>query len=274
MRPFLTNKILDEELSVNGYTVINFFNDEETRLLRSLNKKLTKPYPGTGLNFSFHHADSEKLAENDREFRAAFETSIMDHFLDCTLFGSGFINKGIGIRNAVPYHQDWTIVREEDTSAIACWVPLQDTGPYSGSITVIPRSHTLKTGVRTLNHPTITIDLHDKNIAAHTKTINLSAGQGIVYFPRLFHGTHPNNTLWIRRTLVLTLLPKETTSYFYYLNESQTAYNIYLLPSDFHLNYKKYILENGFRNFAPVGTEPVHKQADKQEIIRGIQSLG
>lgn len=272
MRKYLLDKDKEIELQIVGYTIIDFFNEDEISEIISFNKKCTKNYPTYKLNFSFVNSDKQNLEKIENEFRKKYEKNILQHFIDFKMLGIGFINKGIGIKNETPYHQDWSMVDEEKYQSIACWLPLNTIDNNSGAFTVLPKSHTIKTGIRSLNNPTFTIDINDKRITTKRHEIKLKLGQGILYFSPLFHGTFPNHKLWIRRTLVFNLIPNEATAHFYH--KIDNVFNIYKLPDDFSLNYKKYIKEEKFYDFELIEQIAYNnKIINKNKLIEMIQHL-
>lgn len=274
MRFYLSDISKDLHLKEFGYALIDFFSEEDVAYIVKLNKSCTKNYPSFGLDFSFFNAGLHKVQAAESAFRLKYEQKIAKHFIKFNLLGIGFINKGIGLRNEVPLHQDWNMVDESEHQSVACWIPLSVIDKHSGSMVIIPKSHHLNTGIRTINHPTQTISVFDKRINKNILNIDLKPGQGIVYFPSLFHGTYPNNKVWIRRTIVLNLIPQEAAPSFYYKNEQADSFGMFLLPADFSVAYKKYILNDGYKNFTKTKDTFIHNTINTtDELIEKIQHL-
>lgn len=247
MKQYLSDTNLNEFLINKGYVIIDFFNKVEVEHLLKLNKNVSKFIPNKGLNFSFVDANEKKLEAAELYIKVNLRDNILKHFNNLTLFGTGFINKRFGFNNQVTFHQDWNLVDETQYNSIACWIALQDTDINSGTIAVIPKSHTIKQSIRTINSPSLTINLFEKQIKKKVLVLTLKAGQGIAYFPNLFHATYPNKKYFFRRAIALNLIPITAQALLFEKNEEKNLFEAYILPSDFSFKFKHYIIDKNYK---------------------------
>lgn len=263
----LKDEIKNKKLIDEGYCTIPILNSEQLKIAIEQNKKCNISWNFGKLDFSFVKENSNLMFEAKKILDKQILQDILFHFHNYKSLGYGFINKGFGLNNTLSYHQDWTITDERISNPIAIWCPLQETSDRNGGISVIPYTHLVDTGIRTLNTPTMFFDFDDLEINYYTEVINLKAGEALVYFPNLFHGTSANKTFSNRRAMVMTLLEANNEAFFYD-NIDTNIYNRYKLPDDFNINYHQYIIKNEIFNLPIFDTVVLESnRLDKSDVL-------
>ena len=223
----LQDNVLDETLERDGYVVIPFLNPEE---IKALLDKYNQNAPAiTEGMYATAHSDNYdyKTAMNDEILRQ-FNRSIEKTFFECRPLGGSYIIKYKGEKGVLYPHQDWSLVDEDVYRSFNIWVPLVDTNEKNGAISVLPRSHKIMRTYRGVNVPDPFYNINSYTWKFH-KTLEMKAGEALIYDHRLLHASVINETDVPRAAVVFGIIPKKAEMKYYYMENdvvSEYANNV------------------------------------------------
>ncbi len=228
----LKDKIQDKILEKYGYAVIPFLNKEEVEDLSSFFYKNHKEIP-KGLYATAHSQDIDFRNKMNTKIKEVFERANNENFENIQALGGTFMNKSKGKEGLLQPHQDWNIVDEEQYRSFNVWVPLVDVSKENGTIQILDRSHKFPKTFRGINIPSAYEDLNeicwDKMLS-----IEMKAGQALVYDHRLLHASKENFTNENRLVVVYGIIPKDAEMRYYYKENNKIAE--YKCSPDFFMN--------------------------------------
>ncbi|MFN8016911.1 MAG: phytanoyl-CoA dioxygenase family protein [Acidimicrobiales bacterium] len=153
------------------------------------------------------HGERDAAVELDAVLRRAVAPRLVPHLPGAPAFFGCFFRKDPG-EEGMAFHQDWTYTDERRCSATIAWIPLVDVGPDNGALRVVPGSHAWTTGIRPSGiddaPPT---DPHLDAFAALAVTVELAAGQAVLFHPGLVHGSCDNLGALGRPVVGMALAP-------------------------------------------------------------------
>lgn len=250
----LKNQNLQSELLGKGYAVFPLLAAEQVSSLKEYYFE-NNPDKVEGLaatahnpNFGFRQKMSSKIHE-------VVAHEVNNHFFDIEMLGGTFMNKTQGEKGVLPPHQDWNIVDETKFASYNLWIPLVDVNAENGSIQVIDGSHVWKEGFRgpNLYGPFAS---ETEKLWSEMKTLNLKAGEVLVYDHRLLHCSNVNQTINDRLVIVFGVIPQAAEMRFYYEEKGKVV--TYKCHKDFFLK------QNPWEG--PIGLEKV--KSNKNFLIK------
>lgn len=249
MRRIFEKDGMNSEFRTNGFLVQNLLSEEQARDLRTAFER----HCGRGSESPFYTTtaspDIRYRKLNDRIIRNMVAPAVTKLFDGYEILYASFIIKRRGFRGKIGLHADWQFVEEPEYSAINIWIALQDVGPFSGTLKVIPGSHRY---VNQSRGPNYKLDEKHFDRSAKLVTVPLRKGQAIIYDSRLLHASA--NNLLIRRRIVASALvvPREATILYQFFDpvsphrmahRHEVDRNFYLERCDFtpHQGIWKYV---------------------------------
>jgi ectoine hydroxylase-related dioxygenase (phytanoyl-CoA dioxygenase family) len=224
-----------QALSEFGYTIIDFLNqDELTTLLNQTQRDLNK----LNLNFTNGIHMTTWIADNNLKYSVKKEIE-QNIKLPCDRIFENYqlsnptyiIKKKHKVSN-FPVHQDWSFVDETKNEALNLWIALQDTNEHNGGLQVIKGSHRLKNYIRPTNCPSNFENFSDK-LNKFLTPINLKAGQAILFYYSIIHGSTSNHSIKPRMIISATVLPKHAEIILNYYDREFNQLKQYKMPNDF-----------------------------------------
>ncbi|MBX7181345.1 MAG: phytanoyl-CoA dioxygenase family protein [Bacteroidia bacterium] len=230
--PILLDKALDDELKREGYVVVPFLSPQQVIDLKTFFiQNHTDALPGF---YATAHSPNLgfRKAMNDRIIQE-FSTPIQSLFSHCKPLGGSFVVKNNQGSEVLRAHQDWNIVDETRFRSFNIWVPLVDLSSQNGAITVLPGSHAW---IENYRGPNIPDDFEQVNSQLWDRmlTLNMKAGQALIYDHRLFHASHANTSDFLRMACVFGIIPENAEMLYYYGNGNQVE--VYKSSVDFFMN--------------------------------------
>ncbi|MBP6516223.1 MAG: phytanoyl-CoA dioxygenase family protein [Chitinophagales bacterium] len=233
MIPVLKDSELEAQLAKEGFVVLPFLNETEVAYLVDL--------------YNTHHTDSKEglyatAHSSDRDFKMKlnveilkqFERAIEHYFLNCRPLGGSYITKYKGQNGSLLPHQDWSIVDEEQFRSFNIWIPLVDTTEENGAICVLPHSHTLLKSFRGVNVPDPFYKISDYTWKYH-QTLNMKAGEALLYDHRLLHASGINQTEQPRLAVVFGIIPEKAEMRYHFIENG--VISEYESNLDFFFNF-------------------------------------
>jgi hypothetical protein len=231
MQQVLTNIELDKTLATEGFVVVPFLEDKDVVTLRDFfYENHAKDIPG--FYATAHSTDIPFRKKMNDKIKAVFEKSITNYFHNCLALGGSYVVKSKSQEERLHPHQDWNIVDESTHRSFNIWVPLVDLNESNGAIRVVPGSHLWVDNFRGPNIPDY-LGTFNENIWQHMQTLNMKAGEALIYDHRLFHASYPNKTDDLRVATVFGIIPQDAQMYYYFGDGD--AVNVYESSVDFFM---------------------------------------
>lgn len=214
---FLKNKDLDKQLAEFGYVVVPFLAADQ---VDELKKFFYDNHPNEipGFYATAHHPDIAFRKKMNNKIKAAFEETIAAYFEGCEALGGSYVVKTKSQEEKLHPHQDWNIVDESRYRSFNIWTPLIDLSEENGAIRVLPKSHLWGLNYRGPNIP----DSHEEKLESFWNdmiTLNMRAGEALIYDHRLYHASYANKTDEYRLATVFGIKPKAAQMFYYYGNK-------------------------------------------------------
>lgn len=212
----LQDDTLDATLDKEGYVVIPFLNEQEVQYLNDIyTAGVTEPQQG--MYATAHSSSPEFKKRMSDEILGKFMRAIDEMFFESRPLGGSYITKYKGEKGVLFPHQDWNIVDEDHYRSFNIWVPLCDTTEENGAIAVLPHSHKLLKSYRGVNIPDPFYKINSHTWQHHT-TLNMKAGEALIYDHRLLHASGINTTDTPRVAVVFGIIPMAADMRYYYMN--------------------------------------------------------
>jgi len=244
MRQILKDSTQNTILETQGYVVLPFLSEDELSSLIDVfeaipNEDLSDFYA------SSHQKDLEFRKSTNDKIVQAFGRSVEKYFEEAELLGGSFIAKKANYKEKLQPHQDWNIVDESQFRSFNIWIPLVDTKESNGAIMVMPNSHLWLKNYRHSSIPCAYSEVHQL-LFENMLTLNLKAGEALIYDHALIHASHPNNSNKTRIACASGIKPKEAEMLIYWKNQNEieeyncnTAYflenNVFEKPTNLEL---------------------------------------
>lgn len=231
MQQILTNVALDKTLAREGYVVVPFLEEAHVNTLRDFFfENHAKDIPG--FYATAHSTDIPFRKKMNDKIKAVFEKSITNYFHNCLALGGSYVVKSKSQEERLHPHQDWNIVDESKHRSFNIWVPLVDLNENNGAIRVVPGSHLWVDNFRGPNIPDH-LGTCNESIWQHMQTLNMKAGEALIYDHRLFHASYPNKTDELRVATVFGIIPQDAQMYYFFGDGD--AVNVYESSVDFFM---------------------------------------
>jgi hypothetical protein len=218
MQQILKDSALDEALLTQGFVVVPFLDSRQVQeLLHFFEDNHQSAIPG--FYATAHCTDIAFRKKMNAQIQTVFAPSIENYFQQCRPLGGSYIVKSSTQEERLHPHQDWSIVDETQHRSFNIWVPLVDLNPQNGAIRVLPGSHMWLENYR---GPQIQDSLFESNelIWQHMTTLQMKAGEALIYDHRLYHASYPNQTDDLRIATVFGIIPENAALFYYYGNEN------------------------------------------------------
>lgn len=222
-------------LQQNGFVVIPFVNKFDLDALNILYKEyIDTDIPFTnGVHMTTWISNIEKKIQIKNKIENILRANFEQYFYKYKLTNTTFIIKKKHKISNFPLHQDWSFVDENKYEALNIWIALQDTNQANGGLYVLQGSHNLPNKIRGVGKLNIDYYPYFDKLKPYLTSINLKAGEGILFYYSLIHGS-PNNTLHKNRVVISSsILPKTAPIIINYLNEESQTIEQYKMEDDF-----------------------------------------
>ena len=252
MRRTLNDDQLQEDLTRDGVVKIPLLNQKEIKDLIEFNSIL---HPNEKYNrqmddsVSYHFTFLDSNAVMKRQvfdkLSAIFLPKIKAIFDNYQPLIINYINKEPG-GGAVPVHQDWDFVNEDEFVSASIWVALVDVGEEYGPLQFIKGTNRVFRHIK--RSPSIpwffrsyTHYLKDKWF----KPILTKAGDALIFDNGTIHYSEPNMGDYDRLAIQIVVIPKEAQAKHFYMKKKFLGYDIEEMDVnvDFFLDFKFHITE-------------------------------
>jgi hypothetical protein len=176
----------------------------------------------------------------DKDYKAAIRDGLMAIlgpacerlFREHRLLAPFFIVKPSGAGSSIALHQDPPPVDETSHWAVKLWIPLEDVTREHGALWYLPRSHRFPNPVRGLG--VLWPDLRSvaEKAVPWMRVCEMKAGEAIVFYHRLFHGSPPNLSQRQRVAVSVGIMPAQLPVRLYVQESEASALEIYEAPDN------------------------------------------
>ena len=245
MIPLFKNAEKQSFFEKEGYSVFPLLNEREVADLKCYYESLNlKDEKGFGFHVSMDQTDKEMCRMAREKIWGVALPRLEEHLTDFKPFVSSFVVKEPNPKGVVPAHQDWSFVdcEEDGFCSITCWIALVDTNLENGGMGVIRGSHRFMQNKRPSPSPQAPVPLsnHMFSIFPYLHTLDVKAGEVLMFDNRTFHASPPNTTDFVRLAVGVGITQKDAQLVHYYMKpdgqfKTMLRYNV---DSDFFLKYE------------------------------------
>lgn len=213
-RVMFKESTLTDQLATDGYAVFDVLADHEIEQLKAI---FAEHHPSNpeGFYASTHLEDKLKRRILSDQAMSIIAATIASHFENIHLLGGAFISKSPGEKGVLPLHQDWNLVDERVTRSYNLWIPLVDVNEENGAMRILVGSHSNLETYRGPNVPPILYPISEE-VDKHMVSLNLRAGEAVLYDHALWHSSPQNKTDQLRLAFVVGAVPKNVGLRYYH----------------------------------------------------------
>ena len=254
MRPIFKNPELSARFERDHYFVTPFLGPKEVQQLRDIYDELAEDQGG-----KFHLSLWTKNIENRKLVHRRI-MEVFQPFADALLDNYKTIISSYAIKKPAQdshwhVHQDDHFLDERKHTSLSIWVPLQDVNSKNGAMQILKGSHQMFTDIRTPNIPKPYDGYKDLIKEKYLTTIEMKAGEGLIFDHKLVHASGPNLSDAIRFAAVAVFAPQEAELMFYYKDPHPDATEVETLR----------LADNFYQEF-PLGDKPEGEGVEFVEV--------
>lgn len=210
-RAFLRDD-LQARLDRDGYVVVNALGEAAARELRaqairSMDGATPVNDPQGALYGTLfdppHRARGAGIADRTLTPLVA---DLLDHFR----YEGGYVVAKPAGAGRLDIHQHQPVTRDIFEPAVHCWLTLDDTGRNRGGLRVVPGSHAITRHVQSFDTAPYFAGFAEALESRHAVTLELRAGQAIIFERSLLHGSEPNASDDPLLRILGTAIPEES----------------------------------------------------------------
>jgi ectoine hydroxylase-related dioxygenase (phytanoyl-CoA dioxygenase family) len=253
MIPIFKDDSLQQFFENEGYAVFPLLNESEVADLKAYYESLQlKDEKGFGFHVSMDNGDKEMCRRTREKIWGVALPRLGEHLKDFKPFVASYVVKEVNPKGVVPAHQDWSFVdrEEEGYSSITCWIALVDTNLDNGGMGVIRGSHKFMQNHRPSPSPQCPVPLseHMFSIFPYLHTVDVKAGEVLMFDNRTFHASPPNTSNFVRLAAGVGVTQKDARLVHYYMKPDDTFKTMlrYNVDEDFYLKYENSTLSKMF----------------------------
>jgi ectoine hydroxylase-related dioxygenase (phytanoyl-CoA dioxygenase family) len=245
MIPIFKNETKQQFFEREGYAVFPLLNESEVAELKKFYESLPlKDEKGFGFHVSMDNSNKEMCRTIREKIWGIALPRLAEHLKDFKPFVASFVMKEVNPKGVVPAHQDWSFVdrEEEGYSSITCWIALVDTNLDNGGMGVIRGSHKFMQNHRPSPSPQCPVPLseHMFSIFPYLHSIDVKAGDVLMFDNRTFHASPPNTSDSVRLAAGVGVTQANANLVHYYMKpddefKTMLRYNV---DEDFFLKYE------------------------------------
>jgi ectoine hydroxylase-related dioxygenase (phytanoyl-CoA dioxygenase family) len=269
----------------DGFVAIDLIGPAEVAELLTFYASLPKaPASQNGFQVSLDDQSPEFVQRVTKALIATAGSAVNKHFEEHQIFTASFVTKAGNPQGFVPPHQDWTFVDESKFWSATVWCPLIDVNADNGALTVLKGSHLFYDHARPSPSPQYAPPFADQlfSIFPYMKTLELRAGQAVVFNNKTLHASPPNTRPETRVAFGLGVTHRDAQLRHYYLLPGRVnQMEAYEVSSEFFHSYNNARLskihEQGERpsGLNSIGTFVLrHRQYQTEELVEKILSAG
>jgi hypothetical protein len=244
MIPIFKDKSQQDFFEKEGYAVFSLLKDDEVKELKEFyESKHLNDERGFGFHISMDNTDKDMCREiRDKVWSIALPR-LSEHLENFKPFVASYVVKEVNPKGVVPAHQDWSFADNEEQGycSITCWITLVDTTLDNGEMGVIRGSHKFMQSHRPSPSPQCPVPLSDHmfSIFPYLHTLDMKAGEVLMFDNRTFHASPPNVSSQVRLAVGVGVTQQDAQLVHYYMKPDGTFKTMlrYNVDEDFYLKY-------------------------------------
>jgi len=244
MIPIFKDKSQQDFFEKEGYAVFSLLKDDEVKELKEFyESKHLNDERGFGFHISMDNTDKDMCREiRDKVWSIALPR-LSEHLEKFKPFVASDVVKEVNPKGVVPAHQDWSFADNEEQGycSITCWITLVDTTLDNGEMGVIRGSHKFMQSHRPSPSPQCPVPLSDHmfSIFPYLHTLDMKAGEVLMFDNRTFHASPPNVSSQVRLAVGVGVTQQDAQLVHYYMKPDGTFKTMlrYNVDEDFYLKY-------------------------------------
>ncbi len=275
--PIFQSQQLQQQFDDQGYVIVRLLNDIQIQKLRDLYYNVAN----INLDEDFKETTRQLGDESNQiisdTIKEEFESSCGELLNNFSILGGTYFIKRPEGKTEFPIHQDWNMVNEAEYYGALIWCPLQDVIKENGALVVIPGSHNFFETYRSgsIHPPRFPHSVFsDKKMEHALETVELKAGEALIYQNSLYHGSHPNHSLEDRLVATSSLISANARLvYYHWPDEQHPSIQVIDAKDDFYLKHIDNIAIGKLPDDAPVvatvNTQPFYpKVSDLMDKVQ------
>jgi hypothetical protein len=184
-------------------------------------------------------------------------------YKDFRMVSPVFIVKRKGADTTFPIHQDWNVVDETSHRAFNMWIPLHDVDEHNGALWIVKGSHKFPNHVRGPGYLFPKLYHLEDTIRPLMTPMKMKAGQALIFYHRVLHGSPPNQGETPRSVVAVSILPKAVPLHIFFQQDEKSPLRIYHPHDEFIYEFENVRDQTAFH---PPSGEPVEVQAPFQQL--------
>lgn len=243
MESIFKSNVAEKELAEKGFTVIDAGIAAEVAALKAI---IQSDYPLQRAYFCYSLLEFtyEQNKEIRKRFRAVLAKFYESNFTNYKTLNESFLIKPGGKDEELFLHQDFCYTDENRFPSYNVWIPLADVTEQNGAVFVLKGSHNWYNNYRSSSIPTLRTSMK-KFPAEKIASVEMKAGQVLLFHPAVFHGSFANLTQQDRAIVTATITHKNADFIYYHRPEGSDDVEEYLLHEDAYLRDLEKISHQG-----------------------------
>ncbi len=243
----LKDAALQNFLDENGYVVLNLLSHPEVAVYVSDYEKLKQDLRFlNGVQISFEHPSSEVRSRISKQLIQKIQSNLNAVMQRYKLFQGSFISKAPATGNsAIPMHQDWTFVAEQNGfESYTLWIALCDITKEMGTVGVVPQSHKHLHQTRySPNEKYVArYNLNEFSQGKEIGIFELNAGQALLWNHKLIHFSTPNVSDKERLNMTFGITGSDAPLKLFWLSPLTDKILEFDVPDDFYYRNNSAVL--------------------------------
>lgn len=255
MEALFQNDSLHQDIDERGVVTLPLLTPEEVKEISDFYNELhpdgNPPQMRDGIHMTIWCSDYDYKVKIREKLLSVLQPALERTFKDFRIVSPVFIVKRKGSDTTFPIHQDWNVVDEEKHRAFNVWMPMHSVDANNGSLWHVPGSHRLPNIIRGPGILFPNLYKLPEHIAPAMRSLSLEAGEGMVFYHRLIHGSPPNQNDQPRVVVSCSILPKEVPFHIYFQKENESPLQVYHPEDNFIYNFENVVEDTG--KLAPEG---------------------
>ena len=237
------DKKLQLELEKNGYLILSFLNPSElehlNKFYNSIHKGEEPPNFIDDIHMTTWCNDLNYKSNVSTHLAELFAIASERFFENYRRLNHVFIVKKSGKDTTFKVHQDWNVVDETKYQSINVWVPLHDVDEKSGALWVLKGSHKVNRHIRGAGYLFPDYSKYTSELEKAAVSVKLKAGQAIVFYHSVIHGSPPNLSASNRVAACFSVIPKQVPLCIYFQPTKDAELEVHEPNDDFMFNYSE-----------------------------------